>query len=159
MPEEITVRAEAADSLIAVRLVDAMVTEMDQLYGQPPGGGVGSGASPSDFTPPTGAFLVIYAGGKPVAGGGIKRDDDGVAEIKRMYVVPAARRQGLGRQLLEALEDRARELGYARIRLDTGPRQPHAQAMYESAGYEPIGNFNSNPVASFWGEKRLASER
>ena len=155
MPEEITVRAEAADSLIAVRLVDAMVTEMDQLYGQAPGGGVGSGASPSDFTPPTGAFLVIYAGGKPVAGGGLKRDDDGVAEIKRMYVVPEARRQGLGRRLLEALEDRARELGYARIRLDTGARQPHAQAMYERAGYHPIDNYNGNSMASFWGEKIL----
>ena len=155
MPDEITVRAEAADSLIAVRLVDAMVTEMDQLYGQAPGGGVGSGASPSDFTPPTGAFLVIYAGGKPVAGGGLKRDDDGVAEIKRMYVVPEARRQGLGRQLLEALEDRARELGYARIRLDTGARQPHAQAMYERAGYHPIENYNGNSMASFWGEKIL----
>ena len=155
MPEEITVRAEAADSLIAVRLVDAMVTEMDQLYGQAPGGGVGSGASPSDFTPPTGAFLVIYAGGKPVAGGGLKRDEDGVAEIKRMYVVPEARRQGLGRQLLEALEDRARELGYARIRLDTGARQPHSQAMYERAGYHPIDNYNGNSMASFWGEKIL----
>ena len=155
MPEEITVRAEAADSLIAVRLVDALVTEMDQLYGQAPGGGVGSGASPSDFTPPTGAFLVIYADGKPVAGGGLKRDDDGVAEIKRIYVVPAARRQGLGRKLLEALEDRARELGYARVRLDTGARQPHAQAMYERAGYHPIDNYNGNSMASFWGEKIL----
>ena len=155
MPQEITVRAEAADSLIADRLVDAMVTEMDQLYGQPPGAGVGSGASPSDFTPPTGAFLVIYAGGKPVAGGGIKRDDDGVAEIKRMYVAPAARRQGLGRRLLEELEAKARELGYARIRLDTGARQPHAQAMYERAGYHPIENYNGNSQASFWGEKIL----
>jgi GNAT superfamily N-acetyltransferase len=155
MPEEITVRAEAADSLIAVRLVDAMVTEMDQLYGQAPGGGVGSGASPSDFTPPTGAFLVIYAGGKPVAGGGLKRDDDGVAEIKRMYVKPDARRRGLGRQLLEALEEAARGLGYARIRLDTGARQPHAQAMYERAGYHAIDNYNGNRQASWWGEKIL----
>jgi GNAT superfamily N-acetyltransferase len=78
-----------------------------------------------------------------------------VAEIKRMYVVPAARRQGLGRRLLEALEDRARELGYARIRLDTGARQPHAQAMYERAGYHPIDNYNGNSMASFWGEKIL----
>ncbi len=155
MPDEITVRAEAADSLIAARLVDAMVTEMDQLYAQGPGRGVGSGASPSDFSPPTGAFLVIYAGGKPVAGGGVKRDEDGVAEIKRMYVVPSARRQGLGRRLLEALEDEARELGYARIRLDTGNRQPHAQAMYERAGYHPIENYNGNSMASFWGEKIL----
>jgi GNAT superfamily N-acetyltransferase len=155
MPEEITVRAEAADSLVAARLVDAMVTEMDQLYEQPPGRGVGSSASPLDFSPPTGAFLVIYADGKPVAGGGLKRDDDGVAEIKRMYVAPAARRQGLGRRLLEELEAKARELGYARIRLDTGARQPHAQAMYERAGYHPIENYNGNSQASFWGEKIL----
>ena len=155
MPDEITVRAEAADSLIAARLVDAMVTEMDQLYSQAPGRGVGSSASPSDFSPPMGAFLVIYADGKPVAGGGIKRDDDGVAEIKRMYVAPAARRQGLGRRLLEALEEAARELGYARIRLDTGERQPHVRAMYERAGYHPIENYNGNSMASFWGEKIL----
>jgi GNAT superfamily N-acetyltransferase len=155
MPEEITVRAEAADSLIAARLVDAMVTEMDQLYGQEPGRGVGSSASPADFSPPTGAFLVVYADGKPVAGGGLKRDEDGVAEIKRMYVVPAARRKGLGQRLLEALEDRARELGYARIRLDTGERQPHARAMYERAGYHPIEDYNGNSMASFWGEKIL----
>jgi GNAT superfamily N-acetyltransferase len=155
MPDEITVRAEAADSLIAVRLVDAMVTEMEQLYSLPAGTGLGTGAPPSDFGPPSGAFLVIYAGGKPVAGGGIKRDDDGVAEIKRMYVAPAARRQGLGRRLLEELEDKARELGYARIRLDTGARQPHAQAMYERAGYHPIENYNGNTQASFWGEKIL----
>ena len=155
MPDEITVRAEAADSLIAVRLVDAMVTEMEQLYSMPPGTGLGTGAPPSDFTPPHGAFLVIYAGGKPVAGGGLKRDEDGVAEIKRMYVVPAARRQGLGRRLLEALEDKARELGYARIRLDTGDRQPHAQALYQRSGYHSIEDYNANAQASFWGEKIL----
>ena len=156
MPDEITVRAEAADSLIAVRLVDAMVTEMEQLYALPAGTGLGiRRARRRTSRRPTGAFLVIYAGGKPVAGGGVKRDDDGVAEIKRMYVVPAARRQGLGRRLLEELEEKARELGYARIRLDTGARQPHAQAMYERAGYHPIENYNGNRQASFWGEKIL----
>jgi GNAT superfamily N-acetyltransferase len=155
MPDEITVRTEAADSLIAVRLVDAMVTEMEQLYSLPAGTGLGTGAPPSQFSPPGGAFLVIYADGKPVAGGGVKRDEDGVAEIKRMYVVPEARRQGLGRRLLEELEETARRLGYARIRLDTGARQPHAQAMYERAGYHPIENYNGNPQASFWGEKIL----
>jgi GNAT superfamily N-acetyltransferase len=155
MADEITVRAEAADSLVAVRLVDAMVTEMEQLYSLPTGTGLGTGAAPADFAPPGGAFLVIYANGKPVAGGGVKRDEDGVAEIKRMYVAPPARRLGLGRRLLEELEAKARELGYARIRLDTGARQPHAQAMYERAGYHPIGNYNGNRQASFWGEKIL----
>ena len=72
-----------------------------------------------------------------------------------MYVVPAARRQGLARVLLHALEDAARRLGYQVARLDTGPRQPHAQALYESEGYVAVGNFNGNPVATFFGAKRL----
>jgi GNAT superfamily N-acetyltransferase len=155
MPEEITVRTEAADSLVAVRLVEAMVAEMEAIYDLSPGTGLGLAAPPDDFAPPGGAFVVIYAGGRPVAGGGVKRDEDGVAEIKRMYVVPQARRRGLGRQLLESLEEKARELGYARIRLDTGARQPHAQAMFERAGYHAIGNYNGNSQASFWGEKIL----
>ena len=155
MPDEITVRSEAPDSLVAVRLVDAMVTEMEQLYALPAGTGLGLSAPPADFSPPAGAFLVVYAGGKPVAGGGLKRDEDGVAEIKRMYVAPRMRGQGLGRRLLEELEEKARELGYARIRLDTGARQPEAQALFERAGYHPIGNYNGNRQASFWGEKVL----
>jgi len=155
MTPEITVRREAADSLVAVRLVEAMVAEMEELYELPAGTGLGLAAPPADFAPPGGAFLVVYRGGRPVAGGGIKRDEDGVAEIKRMYVAPEARQQGLGRRLLEALEDAARELGYARIRLDTGARQPHAQAMYERSGYHAIENYNGNAQASFWGEKVL----
>ena len=155
MLDEITVRTEAADSLVAVRLVEAMAAEMESLYDLAAGTGLGTAAPPADFSPPGGRFLVIYAGGRPVAGGGIKRDEDGVAEIKRMYVVPEARRQGLGRRLLEALEDAARELGYRAVRLDTGARQPHAQAMYERAGYHPIAEYNSNSQASFWGEKIL----
>ena len=152
MPEEITVRAEAADSLIAARLVDAMVTEMDELYAQGPGRGVGSGASPSDFSPPTGAFLVIYADGKPVAGGGLKRDEDGVAEIKRMYVVPEFRGRGVARALIAALEVNARELGHEVMRLDsTWATWP----IYEAAGYRPVRDYNDNPHADIWGEKQL----
>jgi GNAT superfamily N-acetyltransferase len=72
-----------------------------------------------------------------------------------MYVVPEARGRGVGRELLAALEEAARELGYTVARLDTGPRQPTAERMYRQAGYRPIGNFNDNPVASFFGEKPL----
>jgi GNAT superfamily N-acetyltransferase len=151
----IEVRSEAADSLVAVRLVEAMVTEMEELYDLRAGTGLGLSAPPADFSPPGGAFLVVYEDGKPVAGGGVKRDEDGIAEIKRMYVAPGARGRGLGRQLLEALEEEARALGYARIRLDTGARQPEARAMYERAGYHAVGDYNGNPQASFWGEKVL----
>ncbi len=72
-----------------------------------------------------------------------------------MYVVPDMRGQGVARELLWYLENRARRLGYERARLDTGARQPAAQQLYETSGYAPIGNFNDNPVATFFGEKRL----
>ncbi|PZS08334.1 MAG: GNAT family N-acetyltransferase [Solirubrobacterales bacterium] len=114
-------------------------------------------AGPADLSPPSGAFLVGRHRGKPVCCGGVKRLDASTCEIKRMYVVPELRGQGAARVLLNALEDRARELGYARARLDTGPKQKRARGLYESAGYVEIENFNENPVASFWGEKPLRS--
>ena len=139
----------------ASELVEAMVAELVPLYGRIDVPNAPS-AGPEDFSAARGgAFLVGFADGEPVCGGGIKRLEDGVCEIKRMYVVPAARGSGLAAQLLRALEEHARELGYQRVRLDTGPRQPHAERMYRAAGYEEIGNFNANPFASFWGEKEL----
>src|SRR3954454_18360258 len=136
-------------------LVAAMVAEMTLLYGPIDGRDMPS-ATPADFAPPHGTFLVGFDDtGTAVCAGGVKRLADWAAEIKRMYVVPAARGRGLARELLAALEDAARGLGYEVARLDTGPRQPHAERMYRAAGYAPIGNFNANPVASFFGEKAL----
>ena len=96
-----------------------------------------------------------FLDGEPVCVGAIKRLDEGVAEIKRMYVAPAGRSRGVARALLAALEDAARDLGYVVVRLDTGAHQPHAKALYASAGYREIGNYNANPAASYWGEKAL----
>ena len=148
-----------ADMPPASDLVAAMVAEMALVYGPIDVPGMPS-ATPADFAPPHGTFLVGFDDdGAPVCAGGVKGLDAHAAEIKRMYVVPSARGRGLARVLLAALEDAARDLGYTIARLDTGPRQPHAQRLYEASGYRPIGNFNANPVASFWGEKRLDGVR
>ena len=113
-------------------------------------------AGPRELGPPGGVFLVGFdPDDEPVCGGGLKRLDDEACEIKRMYVLPGARRSGVAGELLAALEDAARGLRYRRARLDTGPRQPHAERFYRAAGYRPIANFNGNPVASFFGEKDL----
>jgi GNAT superfamily N-acetyltransferase len=112
-------------------------------------------AGPDELNPPSGAFLVGYEDGVATCCGGIKRLDDETCELKRMYVIPSARGRGIARILLEALEQHARELGYAVARLDTGPKQPGAQHLYESAGYAAIPNFNANPIATYFGEKRL----
>lgn len=135
-------------------LVAAMVSELEPLYGRIDVPGAPS-ATPADFAPPDGDFLVGWEDGTAICCGGVKRLDDEACEIKRMYVVPEARGRGVAPALLVALEDRARELGYTVARLDTGPKQPHAERMYRAAGYTEIGNFNANPFASFWGEKRL----
>jgi len=91
-----------------------------------------------------------------ISSNGLKRLPDGACEIKKMFVVEKSRGRGVARALLEELEQRARSLGYSVARLDTGPRQPRAQRMYERAGYVAIGNFNANPVATFFGEERLS---
>jgi GNAT superfamily N-acetyltransferase len=140
----------------ASELIEAMILELEPLYGRIDVAHAPS-AGPGDFRPPAGVFLVGYDGaGRAVCGGGVKGLGDGACEIKRMYVVPDARGRGLARELLFALEDAARELGYRLARLDTGPQQPHAERLYRGEGYTDIGNFNDNPFASFWGEKRLA---
>ena len=138
-------------------MIAAMRTEMAELYdGLELDGAAMPKAGPGELGPPGGGFLVGYENGAAICCGGVKRLDASACEIKRMYVVPAARGRGVARELLVALEDFARELGYAIARLDTGPRQPGARHLYESAGYAPIENFNANPVATFFGEKRLA---
>jgi GNAT superfamily N-acetyltransferase len=144
----------SADEPPARDLIEAMVAYLEPLYGRLDRPGMPS-ASAEDFAPPTGVFLVGFEDGTPVCGGGVKRLEPGVCEIKRMYVVDEARGRGVARKLLTALEGAARDLGYAIARLDTGPQQPRAERLYRTAGYAEIGNFNANPVASFWGEKRL----
>jgi GNAT superfamily N-acetyltransferase len=112
-------------------------------------------AGPVELGPPGGTFLVGYEDGEAVCCGGVKRLPDGACEIKRMYVVPAARGRGIGHALLAALEDAGRALGYSIARLDSGDRQPGAVHLFRTAGYAPIHNFNANPVATFFGEKVL----
>jgi len=110
---------------------------------------------PSELRAPTGTYLVGWQGQIALAGGGVRRFDEGVAEIKRMFVRPAARSHGVAGELLTALECAARAMGYRTVRLDTGPKQPHAESLYRRVGYAPIAAYNGNPFASFWGEKEL----
>jgi GNAT superfamily N-acetyltransferase len=147
-------RTSDAAASPAVDLVAAMWEEVKALYPRI-GDEDGPSATPADFSPPGGTFVVGWDGDRAVAGGGVKRLEDGTAEIKRMYVAPEARGGGIGRALLAALEDAARALGYSVVRLDTGRFQTSALRMYEEAGYRPIADYNGNPYASFWGEKAL----
>ena len=76
----------------------------------------------------------------------VKHLPDGAAELKRVYVRPPARGTGLGRRLAEAAIDRARELGYEAIRLDTLPQMEAARALYASLGFEPCEPWVDHPI-------------
>jgi GNAT superfamily N-acetyltransferase len=131
------VREEPYDGPVAQRLIAAVQAEYVERYGGPDETPVDA----TEFTPPDGLFLVGYLGSEPVATGALRRHGDGAVEVKRMYVVPQARRRGLSRVMLAALEARAAEIGATRIVLETGQRQPEAVSLYESSGYERIPGF------------------
>jgi GNAT superfamily N-acetyltransferase len=114
---------------------------------------------PEEVAPGRGAFLVAFRGGRPAGCGGVRLLADGDAEIKRMYVVPDARSQGIGGAIVRALEAEARSLGAARLILETGVRQPEAQALYRREGFGPIppyGEHVNHPLSVCMGKNLLA---
>jgi GNAT superfamily N-acetyltransferase len=153
---EIEFRAARVDAGPGGELAQAMREEIAELYdGLELDGPSMPRAGAQELSPPGGGFFVGWRDGDAVCCGGLKRLTEDTCEIKKMYVIPAARGQGVARTLLHELERAALELGYDTVRLDTGPKQIHAQALYADEGYETVEDFNGNPVAVFWGEKRL----
>jgi GNAT superfamily N-acetyltransferase len=115
-------------------LAIAQQTEMAGLYGGE--ADIGPARDASMFVEPVGVFLVVRDDeGRAVACGGVTRFDDARGELKRMYVVPEARGQGLGRRLLVELEVQARRLGLTGLVLETGDLQPEALGLYRSSGF------------------------
>jgi putative acetyltransferase len=88
-------------------------------------------------------FLVALEddGSTPIACGGLRRIDDMHGEIKRMYVTPERRGRGVATAILRELERRARGLGWGRLVLETGDRQPDAIRFYEREGYSAIPRY------------------
>jgi ribosomal protein S18 acetylase RimI-like enzyme len=147
----IEVRRGRGDDPEARVLVTAMEAWIAEHFGPPT-----APVTADEMVPPAGAFVVVLDGGRPVAGGGIRRLGEGVAEVKRMYVAAEARGRGHGRRVLSELERAAVDLGYRALRLDTAQTMTAAKALYLSAGFVEIPDYNDNRYASFWAEKQLA---
>tara|TARA_A100000171_G_scaffold52200_1_gene69501 strand:+ start:4383 stop:4838 length:456 start_codon:yes stop_codon:yes gene_type:complete len=79
--------------------------------------------------------VVAFAEETPVACGAIKTFEGPIAEVKRMYTLPAYRGKGVGSKILNNLESWAKEIGFNSCVLETGKRQPDAIALYKKNGY------------------------
>lgn len=145
----------------ALLLVEAVQEEYVARYG-------GRDESPidrGDFEDPTGQFFVGHLDGVPVATAAWRRSPvralgaEVTAEVKRMYVVPAAQRRGIARRVLAHLEATAAAAGIEALVLETGVKQPEAIALYLSSGYEPVpgfGHYAGSELSRCFGRRLVA---
>ena len=101
---------------------------------------------PGKYAPPEGRLYLAFEGGKVAGCAGVRKIEEGVCELKRLYVPPPHRGRGIGRLLaIQAITD-AGEIGYDRMRLDTLPSMQPAQKLYRELGFEPLAPYTDNPV-------------
>lgn len=93
---------------------------------------------PGEYVPPAGDLLLAWRGENAVGVVALRRFDDGIAEMKRLYLSDAARGLGAGRRLAEQVVVSARTLGYRSLRLDTAPSMKAAIRLYESMGFRRL---------------------
>jgi GNAT superfamily N-acetyltransferase len=134
----LSVVAESIDTNGALAILHAATDELQQRYG---GEADNAHLSVDELRPPLGIFLVARHERQLVGGVGLRSIADPslhFAEVKRLWVRPDLRREGIGLVLMNAIESSAKELGYATLYLETGPAQPEALALYRSHGWTEI---------------------
>ncbi|HET9734259.1 MAG TPA: GNAT family N-acetyltransferase [Burkholderiales bacterium] len=111
---------------------------------------------PGEYAPPAGRLLLASEAGAPAGCAALRRLDAQTGEMKRLYVRPAYRGRGLGRQLAAAVIDAARETGYASLVLDTLPKMASAIALYRALAFAPRGPYSAQPTpGAIFFERRL----
>jgi DNA-binding MarR family transcriptional regulator/GNAT superfamily N-acetyltransferase len=118
----------------------------------------GISASAEELTPPRGYFLLATLNGEPVGCGALKCHPD-FGEIKRMWVAATCRGMGIGKRILQGLEQLARKRRIPTLRLETNKALTEAQALYKASGYREVRPFNDEPYAHHWFEKTLTAKR
>jgi putative acetyltransferase len=151
--KSIVIRAETPDQRDVIRLIEALDAHAMSLY-PPESNHLLDVAS---LREPSVRFLVARADGRAVGCGAILIDPRGWGEIKRMYVDPDQRGQGVGRRVLAELETIARDDDLPLLRLETGIHNAEARALYRRSGFaecRPFGDYAPDPLSVFM-EKRV----
>jgi putative acetyltransferase len=100
---------------------------------------------PGEYAPPDGTIVIALSDGEPAGCVALRRFEKTLCEMKRLYVRPEHRGKGVGRALAEAVIERAREIGYASIKLDTLLSMTEANALYVSLGFATCAAYRPNP--------------
>lgn len=137
----VSVATEDVRSCNATELLNELTAELAALYETSDGS---AGFGPEHVEVPRAAFIVARINGYPVGCGALRPLDATTVEVKRMYTRPAYRQQGVAKAILAEMDILARQLGYTAIKLQTGPRQLEAAALYEQVGYYPIPKFSGD---------------
>jgi GNAT superfamily N-acetyltransferase len=140
------------DDPVAQDLVERVQQEYVQRYG----GRDEAVVDPAEFLRPQGLFLAAEVAGEAVGSGAWRAMGDGVAEMKRVYVVPSFRRRGLAQLIVDVLERSAAQAGHRSRVLNSGAEQPEALALYGQRGYRPVtpyGVYACAPDAVFLGKE------
>ena len=101
---------------------------------------------PGNYAPPEGRLLLALHAADVAGCGALRMFEDGVCEMKRLYVRPRFRRLGIGRTLAETIVSEARKIGYKRMCLDTVPSMQQAQILYQSMGFKDAAPYRYNPI-------------
>jgi putative acetyltransferase len=103
---------------------------------------------PGHYAPPDGRLLLAEYDGQMAGCVALHKWEDGICEMKRLYLRPSFRGKGLGRVIAEKIIAEARSIGYQRMRLDTiGPLMKDAVEMYRKLGFREIAPYRPNPIA------------
>jgi len=152
----VEIQVEAPSDADSVWCLEQYFRELAERFetGFDPGKSIPTTAA--ELTPPAGFFMVARLGGQPIGCGGLKVKDRKIGEIKRMWVARSARGLGVGRRMLETLEERAKKLGLKILRLETNRTLKEAQMLYRKSGYREVAPFNDEPYAHHWFKKTLS---